>query len=50
LNLEFKNNKLFIRNKEIINFNETKFLRIKSPEDKIITISSWDRKPVWDKS
>jgi len=48
LDFDFKNNKLFIGDKEIINFNKTKFLRIRVPTDKIITINSWDRKPKWD--
>jgi len=48
LDFDYKNNKLFIKNKEIIDFDKIKFLRIKVPEKRIITINSWDRKPSWD--
>jgi len=50
LDFDYKDNKLFSQNKEIIDFNKTKFLRIKVPKEKIITIKSWDRKPKWDKT
>jgi hypothetical protein len=43
-------NKLFIKGKEVINFSKTKFLRIKVPKGDIIEISSWNRKPTWDKT
>ena len=42
--------KLFIKDKQLIDFEETQFLRIKVPEDEIIEISSWNRKPSWDSS
>lgn len=43
-------NKLFIKGVLIIDFNKTKFLRIKVPKGNIIEINSWNRKPKWDKS
>lgn len=50
LKFNFKDNKIFIKNKEIINFNKIEFLRIKVPVWNIIEINSWDRKPLWDKT
>jgi hypothetical protein len=50
LKFNLKNNKLFIWNREIIDFSKTKFFRIRNSKNNIIEISSWDRKYSWDKS
>ncbi len=50
LYFELSDNKLFMKNTEIVDFNKINFLRIRVPEDRIIKINSWDRKPTWDKS
>jgi hypothetical protein len=50
LKFDFRDNKIFVKNKEIINFKKIKFLRIKVPVWNIIEINSWDRKPSWDKT
>ena len=47
---DFRNNKLFLNDKEFIDFTEIDFLRISVPENEVIEIYSWERKPKWDKT
>lgn len=50
LDFVYKNNKLFINWKMLIDFKKNKFLRIRVPDWEIIEVTSWDRKPSWDKT
>ena len=51
LNFIFKDNKLFIKNREIIDFDKVEYFRIHNLNSFwVIEISSWDRKPIWDKT
>lgn len=48
INVEFKNNLLFINDRKIDLFKKGNFFRISVPTDYIIEVSSWNRKPIWD--
>lgn len=50
MNFKFINDKLYLNDKEVINFWNNDFFRIISPNNKYLTINSWDRKPTWDKT
>ena len=50
INFNFLEDKLFMNNIEVKWFTNDNFFRIKSPWNNYLTISSWDRKPTWDKS
>jgi len=52
INLKFKiiDNKIYLSSKLVWDFNKINFFRISVPKWDIIKISSWDRKPNWDKS
>jgi len=50
LKFQLKYNKLYFNWNLIQNFDEKKFFRISVPKGDIITIKSWNRKPLWDKT
>lgn len=49
MNFKFIKDKLYLNDKEVLNFTKSDFFRIVSPDNKYLTISSWDRQPQWDK-
>lgn len=50
MNFKFFWNKLYLNDTEVLNYKEKDFFRIKWVDNKYLTITSWDRKPTWDKS
>jgi hypothetical protein len=50
MNFKFIWNSIYLSNKKIASFDDINFFRIKVPYGDIIKVSSWERKPKWDKS